>query len=73
MNKWRIVENEWNLRVAPWGDAFGIEEIDDSLTVPSLVCWFYRGVDQETVQSVVDLHNNDVDNPNGNAVAATSI
>jgi len=72
MNKWRIVENKWNIESEPWRGAIGIEEIDDSVAVPSLVCWFYRDMDL-VAQRVVDLHNKDVDNQNGNAVAATSI
>lgn len=43
MKRWRIAENEWNLRGAPWKGAVGIEEIDDDLAVPALICWFTRG------------------------------
>ena len=60
MKKWRIVENECNLEAAPWRGGFGIEEIDDDLAVPSLVCWFYRGHDRSMVQRIVDLHNKDI-------------
>lgn len=55
--KWRIVENEWNLDAGPWHGSWGIEEDDPGQAVPSLVCWFYRGVSRETVQAVVDQHN----------------
>jgi len=60
MKKWRIIENECNLEVAPWSGGFGIEEIDEDLAVPSLVCWFYRGHDRSMVQRIVDLHNKDI-------------
>jgi hypothetical protein len=55
--KSRIVQNEWNLVVAPWDGAFGIEEVDDELAVPALMCWFCRGYPREVVQHTVDLHN----------------
>ena len=59
--KWRRVENEWNLQTAPWSGGFGIEEIDEDLAVPSLVCWFYRGWDESLVDRVVEMHNRWVD------------
>lgn len=59
--RWRLCVNEWNLKAAPWDGAFGIEEDDDELSVPSLVCWFYRGWTREDVQRVIDLHNHGLD------------
>jgi hypothetical protein len=61
VNRWRIVENKWNLKLEPWHGGYGIEEVDDDLVVPSLVCWFYRGTTLEQVQRVVDLHNADLE------------
>jgi hypothetical protein len=61
MKKWRIVKNKWNLDGAPWRGGFGIEEIDEDLAVPALVCWFYRGHDRKVAQRVVDLHNEWID------------
>jgi hypothetical protein len=61
MKKWRIVTNKWNLKEAPWFGAIGIEEADKELAVPALVCWFYRGWDEATVQRVVDLHNEEIE------------
>ncbi len=56
--RWRIIENEWNIKAAPWTDAIGIEEVDDTLTVPSIVCWFTRGGDAEAnAHQIVRLHN----------------
>jgi len=46
--------------VAPWQGGFGVEEIDDDVAVPPLVCWFCAGTDRATVQRVVDLHNKDL-------------
>jgi hypothetical protein len=60
--KWRIVKNECNSQARPWNGSFGIEEDDDRLAVPAVVCWFYIGYDKATVQRVVDLHNQDVEN-----------
>ena len=57
MKKWRVVEFGWNLNASPWRGGYGIEEDDDEVAVPSLVCWFYRGYDKSVVQRVVDLHN----------------
>ncbi len=61
MKKWRIAENEWNLKSPPWYGGYGIEEIDEELAVPSLVCWFYRGHPLSLAQSVVEQHNKSVD------------
>ncbi len=61
--RYRIAKNPWNLRSLPWRDAIGIEEfyasdIEAPGTVPSLLCWFTRGGDQqELAQRVVDLLN----------------
>lgn len=55
--RWRIARNEWNLRGAPWHGAFGIEEDDEQLAVPGMICWFYRGTSIAEVQAVVDAHN----------------
>lgn len=55
--KWRITENEWNLRQRPWSESIGIEEDDPQLAVPTMVCWFLRGWLIEDVQAVVDAHN----------------
>ncbi len=61
--KWRLIENEWNLKSAPWRGAIGIEEVDDDLCVPSVVCWFTRGWDSEkAARQVVELHNAALDN-----------
>lgn len=57
MRPWRIIENEYNLRMAPWSGAVGIEEIDEEIAVPSIVCWFMRGWDRATVENVVRVHN----------------
>jgi hypothetical protein len=58
MTKYRIAENEWNLKGSPWRDAIGIEEIDDGMAVPPLICWFTRGSDTHALtQRVVDLLN----------------
>ena len=57
MKRWRIIENEWNLKASPWLDAVGIEEINEDLAVPAIVCWFTRGWDENLAQHVVDLHN----------------
>ena len=68
MKRWRIVENEWNLKCAPWRGAVGIEEVDDELAVPALVCWFTRGwtEDDEPTPNhpayrAVELHNQAID------------
>lgn len=64
MKKWRIVDNDLNLRHVPWSGAVGIEEIDDNLAVSSLVCWFTRGWtesdeinEKHPAYRVVELHN----------------
>jgi hypothetical protein len=57
MKRWRVIENKDNLSVAPWLDAVGIEEIDDDLETPGIVCWFCRGIDPSIPQHVVDAHN----------------
>lgn len=60
MNKkrWRIAENEWNLKNAPWSDAVGIEEIDDIVAVPGVICWFTLGWDSlAAAEELVRLHN----------------
>ncbi len=41
--RWRRIRNEWNLKGAPWRGAVGIEEDDEQLAVPAVVCWFTRG------------------------------
>ena len=61
MKRWRIIENEWNLKGAPWTGAVGIEEVDNDVAVPALVCWFMRGVDPIDIEGVVRLHNAAVD------------
>lgn len=56
--RWRILRNEWNLKGAPWSGAVGIEEDDEQLAVPAIVCWFTRGWDQPALaQEVCDAHN----------------
>ena len=57
--RYRIAENEWNLKTAPWRDAVGIEDLEDGhLRVPALVCWFTRGEGQEELaRRVVDILN----------------
>jgi hypothetical protein len=56
--RWRILQNKWNLKCPPWHDAIGIEEDDEILAVPAVVCWFTRGWDQPALaQSVVAAHN----------------
>lgn len=64
MKRWRIVENKWNLKAAPWRGAIGIEEVDNELAVPALVCWFTCGWtenDEPTpdhpAYRTVELHN----------------
>jgi hypothetical protein len=61
--KWRVItEDSPNQRVAPWTDATGIEEADDVLAVPAIVCWFTRGSGNgRLAQYVVDLHNQQED------------
>ncbi len=57
-NRWRIIENEWNLKGAPWPGAIGIEEVNDALAVPGVVCWFTRGWDNKrAARQMVELHN----------------
>ncbi len=61
--RWRIAQNKWNLSNAPWSGAVGIEEDDNSIAVPAMVCWFTRGWTQDEgdpnhpARRVVDLHN----------------
>lgn len=57
MKRWRIAENKWNLRDPPWRDAVGIEEVDDDVAVPGLICWFTRPNGLTTAQHVVAMHN----------------
>jgi hypothetical protein len=43
--RWRVAQNEWNLKTPPWRDAVGIEEDDEDarcLAVPGLLAWFTR-------------------------------
>jgi hypothetical protein len=68
MKRWRIIENEWNLKRAPWSGAIGIEEVDDELAVPPIVCWFTRGWAGDGYVSndhpavlTVKLHNQAID------------
>lgn len=67
MKRWRIIEDDsWNKGVAPWTDAVGIEEIDEDIAVPGIVCWFTRGWDaQEAAAMTVALHNAEVDRAAG--------
>lgn len=62
VKRYRIAENEWNLKNPPWSGAIGIEEVEfeqdedgeyEVFTVPSLVCWFTRGGDQEHLAKLV--------------------
>ena len=64
--RWRVIENEWNLRDAPWS-AVGIEEVDDGQAVPAVVCWFTRGWDDSDAMArhVCDLHNRHLDQVEG--------
>lgn len=65
--RYRIAENEWNLKDPPWRDAIGIEEVEyerdergeyEVFAVPSLVCWFTRGDGQERLaDQIVALLN----------------
>lgn len=41
--RWRIIRNKWNKETQPWTGAVGIEEDDDTVAVPAVVCWFTRG------------------------------
>lgn len=62
MKKWRIIaEGTANLRHKPWSGAIGIEEIDDDLAVPSIVCWMSRGWGRSVAEHIVKLHNSSVD------------
>lgn len=64
MKRWRIARNVWNLKHAPWYDGVGIEEDNETVVVPSLVCWFYRGDDAEAqANRMVELWNASL--PNG--------
>ena len=56
--RWRLIENEWNLKGSPWTGAVGIEEDDETLEVPGIVCWFTRGWDSlPAAKQVVEDHN----------------
>lgn len=56
--RWRLIENEWNLKGAPWSDAVGIEEDDNSVAVPAIVCWFMRWPNSKVMAAeVCRLHN----------------
>jgi hypothetical protein len=64
VKRWRVIENKWNKESKPWTGAVGIEEVDDDLAVPAIVCWFTRGWalteddnGEWLAQHVVDLHN----------------
>lgn len=60
MKRWRIAQNEWNLKSAPWSEAVGIEEVDDT-DVPAILCWFTRPRGKANAKRVVDLHNSALD------------
>lgn len=59
----RITKDSANIRAQPWSEAVGIEEIDEELAVPGIVCWFSRGwaFDEEQTIHIADhviaLHN----------------
>lgn len=59
--RYRIAENEWNLKDPPWRDAIGIEDIgglDPDYAVPPVVAWLTRGYGQERfAQFLVDALN----------------
>ncbi len=57
MIRWRRVKNRWNLRARPWSEAEGIEEDDESVMVPALVCWFLRGTNPSDIEAVIQAHN----------------
>ena len=57
MIRWRRVKNRWNLCAVPWSEAEGIEEDDESVVVPALVCWFLRGTDPVDIDAVIQAHN----------------
>ncbi len=57
--RWRLIENEWNMKARPWTGAIGIEEDDNSL-MPVVICWFCPGVDPAIPQAVVDDHNDQI-------------
>jgi hypothetical protein len=59
--RWRIIKNEHNISCAPWSDAIGIEEDDDRVAVPEIICWFTRPDGKENALHVVDLHNRGMD------------
>ena len=67
LKRWRVIENEWNLKGEPWSGAIGIEEIDNDLAVPGIVCWFTRGWDDSDAMArhVCDLHNRHLDQVEG--------
>jgi hypothetical protein len=49
--RYRVAQNEWNLKQPPWSGAVGIEEVaywedgSEIFAVPPLVCWLLRGSD----------------------------
>ena len=66
--RYRIAQNEWNLKGRPWTDAVGIEEVvlnEDGFelcAVPPLVCWLTRGEShQELARKIVELLNADAE------------
>jgi hypothetical protein len=66
---WRRISDESpNMEVKPWSGAVGIEEVDDELAVPGIVCWFCRGdlsFDEDgkihIADHVIALHNSWID------------
>ena len=54
--RWRVIKNPGVF--APWRDAVGIEEDEESLAL-AIVCWFTRGWTDSLAmaQDVVDSHN----------------
>ena len=66
--RYRIAENEWNIKDPPWSEAIGIEEVafwkdgEEVFATPPLVCWFTRGGHQpELADKVVALLNSDTE------------
>lgn len=52
--RYRIAENEWNLRNPPWSGAVGIEDmIDPDLAVPPVAVWVTRGEGNEEFAEVL--------------------
>jgi hypothetical protein len=62
--KWRLIENEWNLKNPPWAGAIGIEEDDVNAVVPAIICWFTRGWEDsgKMAQEMCDQHNRGLSN-----------